>query len=138
MLKNKTKKNLHRPALSKNEKNEKISKKKANPIFKKFKKILESDYTEDRTVVYYADLINIHPYCLNKISKISSGQTASEVIQNKIISEAKALILNTDKTLKDIAYKLGFDDPAYFSRYFKKHTGIAPSNFQKQRIGTHL
>ena len=106
--------------------------KKRNPIFNKFKQILESSYSTNRNVANYANQLNIHPYCLNEISKLSSGHTASEVIHTRIISETKKLILSTDDSFKEISYKLGFDDPAYFSRYFKKHTGITLSQFKNE------
>ena len=102
------------------------------PIFNKFKELLESNYSNDRNIGSYANQLNIHPNCLNEISKLSSGQTASEVIYIRIISETKKLILSTDKSFKEIAYKLGFDDPAYFSRYFKKHTGMTLSQYQSE------
>lgn len=115
--------------LAQNKREEISSSKKKNPIFKEFKKMLESNYTVDRNVSNYANRLNIHPYCLNEISKLSAGLTASAVIHSKIIAEAKKLMLSTDKSFKEIAYELGFDDPAYFSRYFKKHTGVTLTHF---------
>ncbi|OYT16083.1 MAG: hypothetical protein B7C24_09665 [Bacteroidetes bacterium 4572_77] len=102
------------------------------PIFNEFKEIIESNFSTDRNIASYANKLNIHPNCLNEISKLSSGQTASEVIHHRIISETKKLILSTDKSFKEISYKLGFDDPAYFSRYFKKHTGLTLSQYQNE------
>jgi len=115
-----------------NKREEKRDSTSVYPIFNRFKEILESNYSNDRNIGSYANQLNIHPNCLNEISKLSSGQTASEVIYNRIISETKKLILSTDKSFKEIAYKLGFDDPAYFSRYFKKHTGMTLSQYQSE------
>ncbi len=108
--------------------------KKRNPIYKKFTEMIESNYTKDRNITSYAKKLNIHPYCLNEISKLSANRTASEMIHKKIISEIKKLILNTDKSFKEIGYTLGFEDPAYFSRYFKKHTKITLTQFQNQNM----
>jgi|LGOV01.1.fsa_nt_gb YesN/AraC family two-component response regulator len=105
--------------------------KKPNPLFSKFKQLIESDYAINRNISKYANELNIHPYCLNEISKQSTGHTASEIIHGKIISETKKLISDNEKSFKEIAYELGFDDPAYFSRYFKKHTGSTLSFFKK-------
>ena len=118
--------------IAQNEREQVGTQKKGNPIFNKFKQILESSYSTNRNVGNYANQLNIHPYCLNEISKLSSGHTASEVIHTKIISETKKLVLITDNSFKEISYKLGFDDPAYFSRYFKKHTGITLSQFKNE------
>ncbi len=117
--------------LAQTEREEICRSRKTNPIFTKFKKMLESRHTVDRNVSSYAKRLNIHPYCLNEICKLSTSLTASEMIRVRIISEAKKRILGTDKSFKEIAYELGFDDPAYFSRYFKKHTGGTPSHFQQ-------
>ena len=115
-----------------NEREEKRDSTTVYPIFNKFKEIIESNYSNDRNISSYANQLNIHPNCLNEISKLSSGYTASQVIHNRIISETKKLILSTDISFKEISYKLGFDDPAYFSRYFKKHTGMTLSQYQSE------
>ncbi len=115
-----------------NKREEKNNANNVYPLFNKFKEIIETNYSTDRNIGSYANQLNIHPNCLNEISKLSSGQTASEVIHGRIISETKKLILSTDKSFKEISYKLGFDDPAYFSRYFKKHTGLTLSQYQSQ------
>ncbi len=115
-----------------NKREEKKDTQSVYPIFNKFKEIIESNYSTDRNIGSYANKLNIHPNCLNEISKLSSGHTASEVIHNRIISETKKLILSTDKSFKEISYELGFDDPAYFSRYFKKHTGMTLSQYQNE------
>ena len=115
-----------------NKREEKKDSKSVYPIFNKFKEIIESNYSTDRNIGSYANKLNIHPNCLNEISKLSSGHTASEVIHNRIISETKKLILSTDKSFKKISYDLGFDDPAYFSRYFKKYTGMTLSQYQSE------
>lgn len=105
---------------------------KANPVFTKFKEIIEENYSTNRIISNYANQLNVHPNCLNEISKLSSGLTASEIIHKRIISETKKLILSSENSFKEIAYKLGFEDPAYFSRYFKKHTGMTLSQYQNE------
>ena len=118
--------------IAQNEREDISNSNKANPIFNKFKEIIESNYSTNRNIGSYANQLNIHPNCLNEISKLSSGQTASEIIHTRIIMETKKLILSSDNSFKEIAYKLGFDDPAYFSRYFKKHTGMTLSQYQNE------
>lgn len=100
------------------------------PIFKKFEQLVDKNYLEDKNVSNYANLLCIHPFCLNKICKLSVDKTASDVIHNRVLQEAKKMILASDKSFKEIAFELGFNSPAYFSRYFKKHLGINPSQFR--------
>jgi AraC family transcriptional regulator, transcriptional activator of pobA len=61
-----------------------------------------------------------------------TGKTASELLQDRIIAEAKILLKNGQISQKEIAYQLGFDTPNYFSSYFKKHTGVSPSAFKER------
>jgi AraC-like DNA-binding protein len=56
------------------------------------------------------------------------------IIQNRVILEAKRLLYYTDKSAKEIAFELGFEDAAYFSNFFKKHTSLSPSLFKKQKL----
>ncbi|GEP90343.1 AraC-type DNA-binding protein [Chitinophaga terrae (ex Kim and Jung 2007)] len=99
-------------------------------IFLKFKNLIEEKYTILKTVSDYAALLHIKPVLLNEISKQLSGITAGEHIRNRVILEAQRYLYNTDLTAKEIAYKLGFDDPHYFSRFFKKYTNQSPSEFK--------
>ncbi|SKA10413.1 AraC-type DNA-binding protein [Chitinophaga eiseniae] len=100
-------------------------------IFLKFKNLIEEKYRELKTVSDYAALLHIKPVLLNEISKQLSGITAGEHIRNRVILEAQRFLYNTDLTAKEIAYKLGFDDPHYFSRFFKKYTSQSPSEFKE-------
>lgn len=100
-------------------------------IFLKFKNLIEEKYQELKTVSDYAGLLHIKPVLLNEISKQLSGITAGEHIRNRVILEAQRYLYNTDLTAKEIAYKLGFDDPHYFSRFFKKYTNQSPSEFKE-------
>ncbi|CAL1521472.1 helix-turn-helix domain-containing protein [Chitinophaga sp. MM2321] len=107
-------------------------------IFLKFKNLIEEKYQELKTVSDYAAILHIKPVLLNEISKQLSGITAGEHIRNRVILEAQRYLYNTDLTAKEIAYKLGFDDPHYFSRFFKKYTTQSPSEFKEaSRIISH-
>ncbi len=75
--------------------------------------------------------MHIKPVLLNEISKRLSGITAGEHIRNRVILEAQRYLYNTDLTAKEIAYKLGFEDLHYFSRFFKKYTQQTPSKFRE-------
>lgn len=96
----------------------------------RFKKLIEENYTHEKSVSAYADMLQISPTCLSEVAKKSSGITAGEMIRNRIIDEAKQKLFATDMSGKEIAYTLGFDDPSYFSRFFKKYTGLTIKDFR--------
>ena len=100
-------------------------------LFLQFKNHIEEKYTTLKNVSDYAELLHIKPVLLNDISKQQSGITAGEHIRNRVILEAQRYLYNTDLSAKEIAYKLGFEDPHYFSRFFKKYTNQTPSEFKE-------
>ncbi|AWO01797.1 hypothetical protein DLD77_08860 [Chitinophaga alhagiae] len=100
-------------------------------LFMNFKTLIEERYRQLKNVSDYAALLHIKPVLLNEISKQLSGITAGEHIRNRVILEAQRYLYNTDLTAKEIAYKLGFEDPHYFSRFFKKYTNQSPSEFKE-------
>ncbi|HEY0176635.1 MAG TPA: helix-turn-helix domain-containing protein [Pedobacter sp.] len=100
-----------------------------------FLKLLEEQFlTEDglllKTAADYAHSLYIHTNHLNKSVKQITGKTTTSHIAEKIIREAHSLLLQSKLSIAEIAYKLGFDDPAYFTRFFKKNTGTLPSGFR--------
>lgn len=103
-------------------------------LIRAFKKAVEKDYKREHSTSYYADLLYITPDHLNRTFKAKTGTTAKEYIQSRIITEAKRLLYFTDLANKEIAYELGFNEPANFSAFFKKHTQLSPSIFKKNEI----
>lgn len=96
----------------------------------RFKQLIEENYTSLKTVSPYAEMLNINPSCLNELSKRTTGITAGELIRNRVIDETKRLLYSTTLSGKEIAFQLGFDDPAYFSRFFRKYTGATLKEFR--------
>jgi AraC family transcriptional activator of pobA len=86
---------------------------------------------DKKQVSQYAELLNLSIYQFNSITKSSIGKSASEVIHEHIILEAKRYLLATPNQVKDIADHLGYEDISYFIRLFKKHTGYSPDAFRK-------
>jgi AraC-like DNA-binding protein len=82
------------------------------------------------TVNYIASELNLSPRYLSDLLKQETGKTAIELIHLFLISEAKNLLTGTDYSVSEIAYKLGFENPPYFSRLFKKGTGMSPNQFR--------
>lgn len=85
------------------------------------------------TVKYFADKICLSPNYFGDLIKKETGKTAQEIIQNKIINQAKEWIVSTDKTVSQIAYDLGFQYSQHFNRLFKKNTGFTPNEYRKMQ-----
>ena len=104
-------------------------------FFRKFTQLVEANYKEKHNVADYADLLMIAPKTLTHRFKRLNLPQPNDIIKNRIILEAKRLLVHTDRTAKEIAYTLGYDDPAYFSRLFFIKTGEPPSGFRNKYLG---
>lgn len=96
----------------------------------RFKQLIEENFSREKNVSPYAEMLNINPSCLNELAKRLTGITAGELIRNRVIDETKKLLYSSNLSGKEIAYVLGFEDPAYFSRFFKKYTGTTLKEFR--------
>ena len=99
--------------------------------FDEFLYLLDKYLTTHKQVSEYTGMMNLSAYQLNEITKSSIGKTASELINEHIILEAKRYLLATPNQVKDIADLLGYEDPSYFIRFFKKQTGSSPDAFRQ-------
>ncbi len=99
---------------------------------KTFQELVEKHFISERSVSFYADRLHISPNALSKKIKAEFLKSPSQIIQERVILESKKLIHLTRKTVKEIAAELNFEDEHYFSRYFKKHTGVSPVKFREQ------
>ncbi len=99
-------------------------------ILRKFKELLEMHFVEWHKVNEYAAQLNITPDYLNNAIKSGIGKTAKELIQQRIVLEAKRLGLHTEFSTKEIAYQLGFEDPSHFSRFFKNAENQSFADFK--------
>jgi AraC-like DNA-binding protein len=95
-----------------------------------FSQLVEWNYSRLHTVAEYADLLHITPKALNKRITRYSNTTPNDVIKNRIVLEAKRLLVHTNLSVKEISYKLGYDDISYFSRFFTKQVAATPNNFR--------
>jgi len=83
-----------------------------------------------RTAKEYAERLAVHVNHLNKVLKETTGKTTTSLIGNRIIQEAKILLKQTNWTVSEIAWCLGFEEVAHFSNFFKKQTSVAPASFR--------
>ncbi len=97
-----------------------------------FSQLVEWNYTRHHTVAEYADLLHITPKALNKRVTRYTDETPNDIIKNRIILEAKRLLVHTGLSVKEIGYKLGYDDTSYFIRLFTKQANVTPQGFRQQ------
>ncbi|MEJ0029880.1 MAG: helix-turn-helix transcriptional regulator [Bacteroidota bacterium] len=95
-----------------------------------FLQLVEKNISSKKQIAEYADLLHISGYQLSALTKNALGKTPSEVINEYIILESKRYLLATSDQVNQIAWHLGYEDPSYFIRFFKKHTGYSPDAFR--------
>ena len=100
-------------------------------LFRRFEALLERHYLAHWSVAQYANALSITPTHLSRIARAATGHAASQLIVERIVREARRNLVYTNLPVSTIAYALGFDDPAYFSRLFAKATGHSPRAFRE-------
>ena len=99
-------------------------------IIGKFEALLDAHFVEHWPVARYAAALKITPTHLSRLSRETFGCPATHMIRDRIVREARRNLVYTNLPISTIAYTLGFDDPAYFSRIFSNATGLSPSEFR--------
>ncbi|MET7259294.1 AraC family transcriptional regulator [Dyadobacter fermentans] len=102
-----------------------------NATVRNFIRLIDKHYDRLRLPGQYAEMLNVTPNHLNALCKEHVGMQAGELIRNRIVLEAKRLLINLDLTVSEIAYKLNFNDNSYFTKFFRKETGMTPEDFRK-------
>lgn len=102
----------------------------AQDIAEHFRRLLDEHYAEHWPVTRYAELLKVTESRLNRLCSKRYGHTAFALIQDRLLLEARRRLIYTGVPISQLAYELGFSDPPYFCRFFKKQTGLAPSAFR--------
>ncbi|WP_020539044.1 helix-turn-helix domain-containing protein [Lewinella cohaerens] len=100
-------------------------------ILQNLKGYIESHYRTKHTASDYAELLSISPKALTKITKAHFNKTLTDLISERIIIEAKRELYLTNKSVKEIAFELGYNDEYYFSRFFKKNADVSPQLYRE-------
>jgi AraC family transcriptional activator of pobA len=99
--------------------------------FGRFRELVEAHYLEHWPVAAYAEALGVTESALNRLCRTLSGLSAFDLVQGRLVLEARRKLVYIAMPVANIAYELGFQDPAYFSRFFKRHTGLSPAAFIK-------
>lgn len=102
-------------------------------IIRKYNMLVENHYKKEHRVSFYAEKLHRSPKTLANLFAIYNHKSPLMVIQERVLLESKRLLMYTDKSAKEIAYELGFEDAAYFSRFFKQNAGQSPSDFRNAK-----
>lgn len=100
-------------------------------LLKNFQKLIDMHFREKKLTRDYAAMLFVTPNHLNALSKHVTGKPAGELIRDRIILEAKRLLVNADMSIAEVASELEFEDNSYFSKFFRKYTGQTPETFRK-------
>ena len=106
----------------------------ATSIFEKFRLLIDDNVQHNYCAGEYAEMLEIPITTLIQEVKREVGKTPCKVITDRVIDYAQKRLSNTNDSSKMIAYQLGFDDPYYFIKYFKKNVGVTPTQFRKQQL----
>lgn len=99
-------------------------------LTKKFLQLVERNFLAIVSVADYAEMLNVTPNHLIETTKRTLGKPAGRIIRERVLLEAKRLLCYSSLSASDIAYHLSFEDPSYFSRFFRKYTGMCPMDFR--------
>ncbi|MEJ5102323.1 helix-turn-helix domain-containing protein [Chryseobacterium sp. MYb328] len=97
-----------------------------------FKKLVDAHFTEWKTVANYSSFLGISAKHLTEVIKTETGNTALQIIHERLLLESQYLLKHTTCSVKECAYKLGFETPSYFTRFFKNNSGVNPNTYRCQ------
>lgn len=105
---------------------------KPDALFLKFLEAVRNNFKHNYSLAEFAKILGTTEIKLNELAKLHAGKTAQNVIYGLIASEAKRLLIYGHLSVKEVAYQLGFNDPFYFSNFFKKQTKLSPKLYKEK------
>ena len=103
-------------------------------IVSDFKRLVNDDFLNHRTIKEYASKLNVSPNYLNSLCRQVSARTATQIINERVLLEARRLLYSTGLSIKEVSFELNFESPAYLTRLFKKQFGQTPSMYRESVI----
>ncbi|MBC8034391.1 MAG: helix-turn-helix domain-containing protein [Chitinophagaceae bacterium] len=99
-------------------------------LMSRLRALIEENYVRHKEPDFYCAKLGYTPKRLNELARSVLGKTVYQMIQEKLLLESRAFLSSTKLSVKEIAYELGFEDPAYFCRFFKRETGTTPKVYR--------
>lgn len=100
--------------------------------YQDFENLIEQHFTEQKSIAYYASLLGISSKHLNRIVQTVVQKTATDVITERVVLEAKRMLMYLDESLVEISLRLGYEEYSYFVRVFRKSSGMTPTQFMRK------
>ncbi|SHF50391.1 MULTISPECIES: helix-turn-helix transcriptional regulator [unclassified Chryseobacterium] len=100
--------------------------------YQDFENLIEQHFTAQKSISHYASLLGITPKHLNRIAQTVVQKTATDVITERVVLEAKRMLMYLDESLVEIAFRLGYEEYSYFVRVFRKSSGMTPTQFMRK------
>jgi AraC-like DNA-binding protein len=107
---------------------------KGQILVKQFFHLLEENYARNLSITQYAEMLGITGNHLTQTVKLLTGKTSSQMIKAKQLLEIKRLLVHTNLTVSEIANQLNFEDQSYFTKFFKRETGVTPLQFRTEAL----
>ncbi len=105
---------------------------KTDNRLRKLEKLIDEHYLELKRPSDYAEMMHISTKHLNKVTMNAVGKSTTDLIQERIMLEAKCLLVQSEMNIQELAAYLGYEDPAYFARLFKSKVGVSPRDFSSR------
>jgi AraC family transcriptional regulator, transcriptional activator of pobA len=109
-----------------------------NDLFTRFRMLVEAHFTEHWEVARYAGVLGLTADRLNRICRQQANTSAFEIIQDRLLREACRRLIYVVVPVSQLAHELGFADPGYFGRFFKRRTNLSPNQYRKRHSGYEL
>lgn len=106
---------------------------KNRPDFQQLKSLIERNYLQQHQAEFYANIMRADIKKLNLICRRHTGLSVAELLKERLLTESKIRLQTSSSSIKEISYEMGFKDPAFFGRFFKKRTGYTPAGFRSLR-----
>ncbi len=100
--------------------------------YQDFENLIEQYFSSQKSISYYASLLGITPKHLNRITQSVVQKTATDIITERVVLEAKRMLMYLDESLVEIAFRLGYEEYSYFVRVFRKSSGMTPTQFMRK------